>query len=41
MQDGVEVGELVMLGPHTANGPEFDQYTVNLFSFDPTFKAHG
>ena len=38
MQDGV--GELVIFGPHMATRPEFDQYYVNFFPFDPPFKAY-
>ena len=38
MQDGV--GELVILRPHMATRPEFDQYTVIFFPFDPPFKAY-
>ena len=38
MRDGA--GDLVILGPHMATRPEFDQYTVNFFPFDPPFKAY-
>ena len=38
MQDGV--GDLVILGPHMPTRPEFDQYMLIFFPFDPPFKAY-